>query len=117
MRPARHDLEVSWWIESGKKYPVTPVDADVAGAAGEIPDRSSRRPLQAREDPPTRKGGAGKDAVSTLRLSRQELEPGEYRITCRVRDTTELRGEKFPWVLKDELGLLESERIWWVLVR
>jgi hypothetical protein len=34
-----------------------------------------------------------------------------------VRDTTELRGEKFPWVLKDERGLLESERIWWLEVR
>ena len=59
----------------------------------------------------------GKKIFATLRLARGDLEPGLYRITCRVRDTTELRGEKFPWVLKDELGLLESERVWWVVVR
>ena len=34
-----------------------------------------------------------------------------------MKDTTELRGEKFPWVLKDDLDLLESERVWWLEVR
>jgi hypothetical protein len=33
-----------------------------------------------------------------------------------VRDTTKLRDEKFPWVLSDPRGLLESERVWWVEV-
>jgi hypothetical protein len=37
-------------------------------------------------------------------------------VICRVKDTTKLRGEKWPWVLKDELGLLESERAWWIEV-
>ena len=26
------------------------------------------------------------------------------------------RGKKLPWVLKDDHGLLESERAWWVRV-
>ena len=66
---------------------------------------------------PTRQGRAESDAESVLSLLRDELAPGLYRITCRVKDPTELRGERFPWVLKDERGLLESERIWWLEVR
>ena len=55
--------------------------------------------------------------VHVLRLAHEDLEPGRYRITCRARDTTRLRDERFPLVLKDERGLLESERVWWLLVR
>lgn len=118
MRPARHDLEVSWWVESANQYPVTPAEPGQTFEARPLsPDRRFRRPLLPKHVDPTQNGRTGKDAVSSLRLSKQELEPGQYRVTCRVRDTTELRGEKFPWVLKDELGLLESERVWWVDVR
>jgi hypothetical protein len=45
-----------------------------------------------------------------------DLDPGLYRVVCRARDTTEIRGEKTPWVLRDEAGVLESERGWWVQV-
>jgi hypothetical protein len=117
MRPARHDLEVSWWVENANQYPITPSEpGEPPGDQPPSPDRT-RRPLTPKNGPPTQHGRTGKDAVSTLRLLKSELEPGQYRVTCRVRDTTELRGEKFPWVLKDELGLLESERVWWVDVR
>ena len=81
------------------------------------PDRRLRGALPPKRGTPTKRERAGQDAVSTLRLSKVDLQAGEYRVTCRVRDTTQLRGEKFPWVLKDELGLLESERVWWVEVR
>jgi len=118
MRPATHDLDVSFWIEPAAKYPVTGIDAGTrAVKAMTLPDRTRRGPLPPRVERPTKRMGAGKDGVAVLRLSRQDLEPGQYRITCRVRDTTELRGERFPWVLKDERGLLESERIWWLEVR
>jgi len=118
MRPASHDLEVSWWLEDARKYPVTPGEPGQPPVAQpSSPDRRSRRPLTPRQDAPTQHGKTGKDAVSTLRLSKSELEPGQYRVTCRVRDTTELRGEKFPWVLKDDQNLLVSERVWWVEVR
>ena len=49
-------------------------------------------------------------------LRPRELSAGRYRVVCRVRDTTEIRGEKLPWVLEDEWGLLESERMWLVQV-
>lgn len=118
MRPASHDLEVSWWLEPANRYPVTPGEpGQPPSEQPSSPDRRLRRPLSPKSDKPTQHGRTGKDAVSTLRLSKSELEPGKYRVTCRVRDTTELRGEKFPWVLKDEQGVLESERVWWVEVR
>ncbi len=37
-------------------------------------------------------------------------------VLCRVNDDTRLRGEKWPWVLKDEKDILRSERAWWVVV-
>jgi len=45
-----------------------------------------------------------------------DLEPGRYRVLCRVRDTTLVGRGRVPWVLRDEHGLLESERGWWVRV-
>ena len=45
-----------------------------------------------------------------------DLESGRYRVIARAVDSTKMRGEKFPWVLKDEAGLLESERGWWVRI-
>lgn len=119
MRPESHDLEASWWVEPAGRYPVTGGDpAPVARAAvGTRNDRTLRGPLAPMEARPTKTEIAGKDAEFVLRLSRVEMEPGEYRITCRVRDTTRLRGERWPWVLKDDRDLLVSERIWWLEVR
>ena len=46
----------------------------------------------------------------------RKLAPGEYLVFVRAVDTTELRGEKWPWVLKDERELLKSERVWRLVV-
>ena len=118
MRPAKHDLEVSWWVEPASKYPVTPTDPGVRPEPKPMfGGRSERGLLRKMDGRPLRSQGAGKDGVDTLRIEKDDYPPNLYRIVCRVRDTTELRGEKFPWVLKDELGLLESERVWWLEVR
>jgi hypothetical protein len=118
MQPATHDLEVSWWIEPASRYPVTPASPGApAPKRRDLLPRLEMGPLAPMPERATKQSGADADGVETLRLARTDLEPGLYRITCRVRDTTELRGEKFPWVLKDERGLLESERIWWLEVR
>ena len=124
MRPATHDLEVSWWVDAADRTPLTPVESSArpperqsSVMAQPSPDRRLRGALRDMPGRPTQRDGTGKDALSVLRLSRDELTPGLYRVTCRVKDTTELRGEKFPWVLKDELDLLESERVWWLEVR
>jgi hypothetical protein len=51
-----------------------------------------------------------------FRLERGDLEPGRYRVLCRARDTTRLRGERSPWVIADPDDLLVSQRAWWVVV-
>jgi hypothetical protein len=118
MKPATHDLEVRWWVEPAERYPLSPSGKDQR--APERPaalDRRQRGPLRDMPARPTKRHRTGKDALAVLRLSRDDLKPGLYRVTCRVRDTTDVRGEKFPWVLKDDLDLLASERIWWLEVR
>jgi hypothetical protein len=118
MKPATHDLEVSWWVESAAKYPLSGTGADLRPRARPAsPDRRQRGRLREMPERPTKRHGTGKDALAVLRLSRDDLAPGLYRVTCRVRDRTDVFGEKFPWVLKDELDLLESERVWWLEVR
>jgi hypothetical protein len=118
MRPATHALEVAWWVEPAVKYPLSPGEEKSVRAARLLSkDRRERGPLVPMDARPTRRRGAGKDGLDVLRIERDAYAPGLYRVTCRVRDTTELRGERFPWVLADPYGLLESERVWWVEVR
>jgi hypothetical protein len=118
LRPTSHDLEVRWWVEPAQKYPLTPAEPGAAvPRRSATPDRRLRGPLRALSERPWKRHGAGQDGLASLRLAREDLAPGLYRVTCRVRDTTELRGEKFPWVLRDEHGVLESERVWWLEVR
>lgn len=67
------------------------------------------------------------DGVTTFTLKRaksgsgdsdpKRLAPGRYRVVCRITDPAKPRGERYPWVLKDPFGLLESERGWWVEVK
>jgi hypothetical protein len=52
-----------------------------------------------------------------LQLDPAGLEPGRYVVLCRAWDDTEVQGDRHPWVLKDEHGLLESERRWLLQVR
>jgi hypothetical protein len=119
MQPASHRLEVSWWFESAARYPLSPGsgDGEPAPVRREARTRSERGPLPAMGQKPMRHGRAESDGESVLSLLWDELEPGLYRVTCRVTDTTKLPGERFPWVLKDERGLLASERVWWLEVR
>ena len=44
------------------------------------------------------------------------LAPGRHLLTAVVRDPTRIRGERFPWVLKDDRGLLEDRRAWVLVV-
>jgi len=40
------------------------------------------------------------------------LPPGKHLLTVVVRDPCKPKGERFPWVLKDDRGLLEDRRTW-----
>ena len=112
MRPKSHHLEVSWWVVPlDKGENVTPPDL-VAGAS----DRKLRPALEPFTQKPDKTSDYTKTGVHEFELDPDDYEPGRYQVICRVRDTTEIRGEKLPWVLKDEWGLLESERMWIVQV-
>lgn len=123
LKPSTHALEVSWWVLSEGQLPKSGAGAssngstqDSAGTAGPK-DRTKRGPL--RELPGTAKQTARKNNTGShsFQLTRTELGPGRHRVVCRVRDTTIVKNEKWPWVLDDPLDLLASERGWWLEVK
>jgi hypothetical protein len=114
MKPATHTLAVAWWVlpeelpsASGGGRDRPREREDVAGRR-----RAQRGPLAEIVTAPKAKNDGNAAGVHRFVLSRKDLEPGRYRVVCRVEDTTRLRSEKFPWVLKDERDLLKSERVW-----
>jgi hypothetical protein len=56
-----------------------------------------------------RRNDAGRQEVQALL---PPLAPGRYVLTAVVRDPAKPRGERYPWVLKDDRGLLEDRRVW-----
>lgn len=109
MTPASHKLEVDWYVVPERGIPAPPKPL-VANAK----DRRARGPLAPILAKPVQSNPTDKQGRSRFTLKPSDLEPGRYRVVARVKDTTLLRGEKLPWVLKDDHGLLESERAWWV---
>ena len=109
LRPRRHDLEVRWWVLPEGRVPPDPVPRRGRG-------RERRGPLARIEEEPAARTRGDREGRHRFELEAEGLEPGRYRVLCRVRDTTLLPGEDWPWVLRDEAGLLESERAWWLVV-
>ncbi len=107
MKPKDHALDVSWWVlPASESRPV--LDPSLR-------PRQRRGALVPIKDKPAAHTRA-KDGNARFEVRVKDLEPGRYRVVCRVRDTTEFRGDRFPWVLQDRHGLLESERAWWLVV-
>ena len=119
MQPASHTLEARWWIQPAT-LPQRSEDDEASRVTQTARKRSIARTQRGALDPieerPIETSLHDADAEHTLLIRPNDLEPGVYRVVCRVKDTTELRGERWPWVLKDERGLLESERVWWIEV-
>ncbi len=115
MQPKSHNLEVSWWILPERSAPPEPRGSSER-YSGRYSDRRSRGPLSKLQHEPVLHTRTRKDGVHKLKIKARELDPGRYRVICRAVDTTKLRGDRFPWVLKDEHGLLESERAWWIVI-
>jgi len=107
MQPEKHNLEVRWWVLPEADAPRRKISRSA--------DRRARGPLSEIGKKPEDISKSSKPR-RTFDLKRKGLDPGRYLVVCRARDTTEIRGERFPWVLKDERDLLVSERSWWVLV-
>lgn len=108
MEPKTHRLDVVFHVLPAGAA-VRPTDD------ARLPDRNRRGRLQAI-------AGKGEAATYvgrgryTFRVSTRALEPGTYQVVCRVRDDSKPAGQAWPWVLKDDQELLQSERIWWLEV-
>jgi hypothetical protein len=117
MRPSSHGLEVTWWVLPEARFPTTGKESTPgARAKPNARDRSRRGALVPITDEPHQRVRSELDGKHSLTLTATDLDPGKYLVVCRAKDTTKLRGEKWPWVMKDEKGLLESERTWWIQV-
>lgn len=116
MTPAKHQLEATWWVLPESHAPQDPRSRDKRYAR-RANDRRGRGPLTLIQQSPWAESRGERDGVHTLKLRAKDLEPGRYRVVCRVRDTTQVKGDRHPWVLADENDLLVSERAWWIEVR
>ena len=119
LEPRTHALEVRWWVLPEGALPKSGDGAsrtDDDGVAGDA-DRTKRGPLAPIDAKPAQEVLASSTGKHVFRMQRSDWKPGRYRVICRAKDATKLRGERFPWVLDDPEGLLESERAWWVELR
>jgi hypothetical protein len=116
LRPESHALEVRWWVLPESEVPIGRADTSQDDARGYRRNDGKRDPgrLPVIAVKPALTSKSSKSGEHTWRLTRSGLAPGRYRVLCRVTDTTKIRGEKHPWVLEDERGLLESQVGWWV---
>lgn len=113
MTPEEHGIEVSWWVLPDSEVPAEPTS--LVPEAGEN-DRRSRGPLTPIGRDPDEHSRGSRRGDHSFRFRPSRYDPGTYRIVCRAKDPARLRGDRHSWVLKDEHGLLESERGWWVVV-
>jgi hypothetical protein len=111
-RPKNHAVEVRWWVlpEAGAPKPARPERDGKAGRRG------GRGPLAPIKDEPAHTSTNNFRGVHAFRLTPSGMKPGRYRVICRAKDTTKIGDDLWAWVLKDERGLLESERTWSVVV-
>ncbi|HIF40003.1 MAG TPA: hypothetical protein EYQ74_02745 [Planctomycetes bacterium] len=119
MEPSTHALEVEWHLVPEALAPQGPVASGRSGRSGRFGrsrgTRAARGHLAELQGEPLLEGANPKrGGWHTFTLKGRDLAPGRYRLICRARDTTRVRGDRWPWVLKDTDGVLESERAWWV---
>ena len=107
LRPASHGLDVSWWVLDESEVP-DPVQE------GQLRDRRQRGPLRAIAVRPAKRLVNSRRRVHRFTWTPERGQNGRFRIVCRVRDATKVSGQSWPWVLRDERGVPESERGWWV---
>jgi hypothetical protein len=130
LQPTSHDLEVDWWVLHEGKAP-RPIDVSVkkrrrvkrGESVATVKSQVSTGPGGRRVAPPVpidakpaKSTQPNHDGVHKFRVTAKGLEPGRYRVVCRVHDTTEVRGTRAPWVIKDDGGFLTSTIGWWVRV-
>ncbi len=107
LQPKTHDLDVVWHVLPEAKA-IAPTDD------ARLPDRAQRGKLRPIAD--TGETSRGVSGRHRFRIGTRTLEPGRYQVVCRVRDDAKPSGQQWPWVLKDDGELLQSERVWWIEV-
>lgn len=107
LEPKTHELDVRWHVLP-EAQAIAPTDDT------RLADRRRRGPLRAIEDKGEATRGVG--GRHRFRIGKGSLAPGRYQVVCRVRDDAKPSGQQWPWVLKDDDGLLQSERVWWIAV-
>jgi hypothetical protein len=121
MQPDSHELEVRWWILKEREAPRrggSAGDGRYGAGEAEFGDRRDRGAYHDVLMKPASVSKHNRTGEHTFVLKPKDVDgSGRYRVLCRVVDTTELRGERYPWVLDDPHHLLQSERGWWVEVR
>ncbi len=110
MRPKSHDLECSWWVVPEHRAPKS------SGIRMSHSDRVKRGKLEPIDADPVHEQRTSKSGTYRLSVDPNDLKPGRYRVICRATDPAQPRGERKAWVLKDEQGVLTSERGWWIRV-
>jgi hypothetical protein len=128
LQPTSHELEVDWWVLPEGKAP-RPIDVSkqkrkrarkgesVATVKSQVSTGPGGRrvappvPIQSK---PAKSTHPNHDGVHKFRVNARDVGPGRYRVVCRVHDTTEVRGSRAPWVVKEDGGFLTSTIGWWV---
>jgi hypothetical protein len=109
MQPKTHGIEVRWWVLPAN-------EAIKATRPGPFKNRRGRGRLQPISKKPLKTHpGRGKSRHG-LTLFPKDMQPGRYQVVVRVQDKAKPSGQTWPWVLKDDMQLLQSERAWWVEV-
>jgi tetratricopeptide (TPR) repeat protein len=135
MQPLSHDLEVNWFVETLSEDAAGPPPPDEKKGGftmegGGFPSAGfftsglrGRQEREGYEKPPV-----GDLSKLGMALKKKKGEPrrhqfllgklpaGRYRITAQVIDTTKMKKERHPWVLRDPKRLLEERKSWWVTV-
>lgn len=110
LEPKSHGLEVTWFVLPQSSAPPPPRRLE----AGE--PRRARGPLPAIDHKPALRTADARGRVQQFAWRPDRREQGRFLVVCRVRDLAKVDGQSWAWVLRDEHGVLESERAWWVEV-
>lgn len=133
LTPEERRLKARREARPADEAPVAPATPQPEKPAEEEPLSPLPDLLPRKEGQIRRAMGTGRDAppvgqeIPAKRVKREDgryayvptlppLGAGEHLLTVVVRDPTRIKGERFPWVLKDDRGLLEDRRSWVLVV-
>ncbi|MFT5287721.1 MAG: hypothetical protein ACI8TQ_003909 [Planctomycetota bacterium] len=110
MKPASHGLDCEWWVLPIHRAPKS------SGIAKSHEERAKAAALVPIDAKPEQTQTLNKNSTGKFVVDLNKLKPGRYRVICRVSDSAMPRGVRSPWVIKDDHGVLTSERGWWITV-